>query len=472
MKTTTKKLGCILRSKSFIFALATISMFVVTFGVDLISVSGDAIETWKVAETFFAKDKYYSYVMYKGIYAFIPCVIDYFVSAALNIPPMYLFKAFNALCFGYVSVYGIPNLVDLIHENKKVYIWQRYLLVAVLLLFEYNINYCISVDMISCTIFFMLCNSVIRFSREDNPKWQKSLTLGLLFGLNMCLSGQFSISTVIIVGALIINISYKHFKKFGIPQIKSHGPLVATILLIFIGFILARTPNELYMNLVVWPAKAAGEWIPTGGEWIINGLSANLLIINYPKSIPDNLSMGMLTTEQLEQVKSGCAIFSYSDYFKLILQNPFQFVVRWSERLFLGMLNDPRNMMFIVIKYVNLFVISMSIMIYGFYDRFKVRFRKYKDFISLEIAIYIGFLFSALVPSFGHVENRYFFTARCLIYGVFIMTPLLGDGIATLKQKIKNRDLESISYRFWGCVLFVLLSMIIYYAIYQSAGLK
>lgn len=471
MKTFIKKTGEVLSSRKFLFALAVAAMFALSFNVDLIATSGDAIETWKVAETFFSDDKYYSYVMYKGIYAFIPCVIDYLVSAALNIPSMYIFKAFNALCFGYVAIYGIPSLVDLIHENKKVYTWQRYLLLAVLLLLEYNINYCISVDMISCTLFFMLCNSIIKFSRECNPKWYKSLTLGLLFGLNMCLSGQFTISTVIIVGALLINISYKHFKKVGIPKIKSHGPLVATILLIFIGFILARTPNELYMNMVVWPAKEAGRWIPTGGEWIINGLSANLLIINYPKSIPDNLSMGMLTAEQLERIQAGSAIFSYADYFKLILQHPFEFIVRWSERLFLGMLNDPYNMMFAIIKYVNLFVVSMAVMIYGFYDRFKARFRKYKDFISLEMAIYVGFLFSALVPSFGHVENRYFFTARCLVYGVCIMTPFLSDGFATFKQKIKNKNLEPISYRFWGGVLFVLLALIIYYAIYQSAGL-
>lgn len=480
MKATTKKLGCILRSKGFIFALAAISMFIITFSGDFLAAMGDALETWKVSETFFSEDKYYSYVMYKGIYAFIPCVIDYFVSALLNIPSLYIFKAFNAVCFAYVAVYGIPNLVDLIYENKKVYTWQRYLLVAVLLVFEYSINYCISVDMFSCTLFFMLCNSAISFSKDDNHKWHKSFFLGLLLGINMCLSGQFSISTVIIAVAIVVNIVYKHFKEFGVPQINSHRPLIATILLIAFGFIVARIPNELYLDLIVWPAKEAGEWIPTGGEWIVNGLSANLRIINFPKGLPDYLGLQFLNEEQNAKIDAGGYVFSYSDYFKMVLQNPVLFLVRWSERLFLGMFNDPENRrIFATLKGdsfneiglpKDIHIIFMSVFVYGFYDRFKERFNEYKDFISLEIAVYIGFLFSALVPSFGHVENRYFFAARCLVYGVFIMTPFLSDGFDTLKQKIKNKDLGLVSYRFWGCLLFILISFIIYYAIYQSAG--
>ncbi len=470
MNTVSKKFTDVLCSKKFMFLVAAVSMFALTFNVDLLT-SGDALETWKVAKTFFADDKHYSYVMYKGLYAFIPTVIDYLISTALNIPPLYIFKAFNALCFGYVAIYGIPFLVEAIHPNKKVTVWQRYLLLSLLLIFEYNINYTISVDMPSCTLFFMLCNSVIKVTRNNNLHWYNYLVLGLLFGINMCHSGQFAISTVIVVAACIIGLSYKHFKQYGIPRIKKHIPLIASVVFIFLGFIIARLPNELYMDLVVWTAKDAGAWIPTGGEWIINGLSQNLLIINYPESLPDYLSMGMLTSEQLESVNAGAAIFSYSDYFKLVLQHPFEFIVRWSQRMFLGMFNDPDNTMFITVKHFNIYLISMAVIIYGFYDQFKARFKKYKDFISVEMAIYIGFLFSALVPSFGHVENRYFFTARCLVFGVFALSPFLNETVNSIKQKIKQKTIEPVNYKFWGCVIFVLLSLIIYYAIYQSAGL-
>lgn len=467
----TKKLGKILSAKLFLFAIATISMFIITFNVDLLAVSGDAVETWKVAKTFFSEDKYYSYVMYKGIYAFIPCVVDYFVSTALNIPCFYLFKFFNAVCFAYVAVCGIPFLVESIHKNKSIRVWQRYLLLALLLIFEHDINFCVSVDMFSCTMFFMLCNAVIKATRSESLRWNNCLILGALFGMNMCLSGQFAISTVIVIGAFLLNFSYKHFKKYGIPNIRKHIPWGYAIILVFTGFFITRLPNQLYMDLVVQPARDAGVWLPTGSEWILNGLSANLLIINYPKSVPDYLSMGLLTESQLEIVKSGGTVFWYTDYIKLILQNPFVFAVRWSERLFLGMFNDPRNVMFIAVKFVELRIISMAAIIYGFYDQFKARFSKYKDFISVEMAIYIGFLFSALVPTFGHVENRYFFTARCLVFGVFALSPIFNEVIANIKNKIKNKEARTVSYRFWGGIIFILLALIIYYAIYQSTGL-
>ena len=480
MKVTTKKLSDILSSRGFIFAIAAISMLILTFNIDLISSSQDAIETWKVSKTFFSDDKYYSYVMYKGLYAFVPCIIDYFVTTAIGIPNLILFKIFNALSFGYVATIGMPFLVNSIHGNKNNTVWQRYLFVAVLLLFERSINYNISVDMMSCALFVLLCNSVIKVSSEDKPRWSNLFCVGLLFGLNMCLSGQFSISTVIVIGAFIIGLAYKHFKINRIPQIKKHGALMASIILVFVGFIIARMPNQLYLDLVVWPAKAAGEWIPTGEEWIINGLSANLLIINFPECVPDYLGLKLLTEEQIAKINAGGSVFTYSDYFKLVLKEPVLFLMRWSERLFLGMFNDPENSREFITENAVRFnakalledahIISMAVIIYGFYDRFKARFKKYKDFISLEMAIYIGFLFSALVPSFGHVENRYFFTARCLVYGVFIMSPFFSDGFVSLKQKIKNKDLDTVSYRFWGCLLFVLMSLIIYYAIYQSMG--
>ena len=473
MGTITKKISKILGSKIFIFAIATISMFILTYKYDLISASMDAQETWKVATTFFSEDKYYSYVMYKGIYAFLPSVFDYLVSTALNIPCLYIVKAFNALCFGYVSVYGIPFLVQSIHKNKFITVWQRYLLVFLLIIFESNINYFLSVDMISCTMFFMLCNSVIKATQNDNLRWYNCIVLGLLFGINMCLSGQFAISTVIVAAAFLINFSYKHFKKHGIPNIKNHIPWAYAIILIFIGYFITRTPNQLYMDLVVWKAKADGAWIPTGSEWIVNGLSANLLIINYPMSLPDHLSMQLLTDAQREIVSAGGTVFTYSDYFKLILQNPFTFIVRWSERLFLGMINDPRNIfpcsaIPALGKYTNALLVSMVSIVYVFYDQFKERFKKYKDFISVELAIYIGFLFSALVPTFGHVENRYYFTARCLLFGVFAMSPFLNNATISIKNKIKNRKEIQVSYRFWGCIIFIILALVIYYAIYQG----
>lgn len=458
-------------SKAFIFSVATLIMFLITYSVDLLEISGDAQETWKVAQTFFSENKYYSYVMYKGVYAFLPCVLDIFISGLIHIPQFVIFKLFNALCFGYVAAYGIPNLVGYIHKNEGVSVLQRYLLLALLLFFESNIVFILSVDMMSCAMFFALCNSAMKIVKSEEQKIINFVWFGIWFGLNMCLSGQFAISTVIVAIALIINIAYKYFKKNGFKQIKNYGSLVISLLVIFVCYYIAKFPNQFYTDAVVEPARAAGEWIPTGEAWIKNGLSQNLLHITYPSQLSDNLSMGFLTPEQLEQVKAGGAILNYGDYIKLILQHPIRFLVRWSERLFLGIMNDPQNLIAKTVTYPSAMIISMAVIVYSLYDRFKARFVRYKDIISVDMAIYVALLFSALVPSFGHVENRYFFTARCFIFGVFAVSPYLNETFESIKNKIKGKTIEPISWRFWGCAVFILLSLIIYYALYQSAGI-
>lgn len=470
MKKPLEVIKKVISSKVFVFFLTTLIMFLMTYSVDLFSVSDDAQETWKVAETFFSEDKYYSYVMYKGVYAFLPCVLDIFISGILNIPQVLIFKLFNALCFGYVAAYGIPNLIGYIHKNGEISLLQRYLLVALLIFFESNIIFIVSVDMMSCAMFFALCNSAMKIVKSEEKKIVSFVWFGIWFGLNMCLSGQFGISSLIVALALIINTVYVHFKKNGFKQIKKCVPLACSLLIIFACYFIAKLPNQIYMATVVDPARAAGEWIPTGGDWIINGLSQNLLHITYPSQVPDNLSMGFLNAEQLEQVKAGGAILSYGDYINLILHHPIRFLVRWSERLFLGIMNDPQNLIAKTVRYPSVMIVSMAVIVYSLYDRFKARFVKYKDIISVDMAIYLGLLFSALVPSFGHVENRYFFTARCFIYGVFAVSPYLNETVNTIKQKIKGKTFEPISWRFWGGAVFILLSLIIYYALYQSAG--
>lgn len=471
MKKFLNLLKQIISSKVFIFFVAVIAMFLVTYPQDLLLKSLDAEETWKVAETFFSEDKYYSYVMYKGVYAFLPCVLDVFLAGLLNIPQKIIFKLFNALCFGYVAAYGIPDLVNHIHKNEKTSVLQRYLLVALLLFFEKDINFIVSVDMMSCALFFALCNSAMNVAKSTDGKITRFIPFGIWFGLNMCLSGQFAISTVIVAGALIINTIYKHFKKHGFKDIKKHGALVLSLFVIFVCYYIAKLPNQIYMNTVVEPARAAGEWIPTGEAWIINGLSQNLLYITWPSQIPDNLSMGFLTEEQLARVQAGGIVFNYGEYIKLVLQHPIRFLVRWSERLFLGIMNDPQNLIGKTVKYPSIMIISMAAIVYSLYDRFKARFKNYKDIISMDMAVYLGLLFSALVPSFGHVENRYFFAARCFIFGVFAISPYLNQTVDSIKNKIKNKTLEPVSWRFWGCAVFILLSLIIYYALYQSAGI-
>ena len=105
-----KRVKTVLNSKCFMFIMATIISFCFIYQYDLLQ-GLDANETWKVIGSFFSNEKYYSYVMYKGLYAFIPGIISYYVGNLLGISTFLILKMMHALSFAYLTTIGIPFLI-------------------------------------------------------------------------------------------------------------------------------------------------------------------------------------------------------------------------------------------------------------------------------------------------------------------------------------------------------------------------
>ena len=125
-----KNLKMIFSNRIFIFIFAFTIMFLLLLGYkDLYGGSGDANQTWNVVTTFFKKHRTYSYVMYKGIYAFIPGVISYNLGVFFNINQFLFLKIINSLGFAYISTVGIPNLVKKLLNKKEIEIYKYYLFV-------------------------------------------------------------------------------------------------------------------------------------------------------------------------------------------------------------------------------------------------------------------------------------------------------------------------------------------------------
>lgn len=462
-KSIRKKIIKIIKSKYFAFLLAFLLMFFTVKNINLLSDSGDASETWKVIKTFFSKNHYYSYVMYKGIYAFIPGVISLYISKIIHVSEFCILNILNSFIFAYITVYGLPYLINYLFKNKKQSIIQVYLLIIFYYFLERSVYYFLSVDTISCALFIIMTNSCIRNINNNFNKFLKLFYLGLLIGINLCLSGQFTISTYIILIYLIIVI-IKNFKE----NIKK---IIQILLILFLGLFITKGINEFYMRSIVYPAKDSGVWLPSGQEWIKAGYSSNILTINYPKSVPDYLSMNIVKSEDeklLNKIIEGQFVFDTPEYIKMIIKNPVRFIVRWSERLFLGMVNDPINV-YGKLFYNNTIILEIMLMlIYSFWNIFKKTFKKFSDLLSFKFFILVAVIFSALVPSFGHVENRYYLLSRTVIIGSFFLSPTLNVIFKNLKSKkiISN----SINYNIINCLIFMLLGTIIYYAIYQSIG--
>lgn len=461
------KIKKIIANKYFIFTFAFLLMFVILLPYkDLISSSGDAVETWNVVKTFFASNKYTSYVMYKGVYAFLPGVMCYQLGNLISVDPFLIMKIFHALSFAYITVVGLPFIIKSIFK-KDAKPYQKYLFILLLALLESNLFVFISVDFMSLALLLLCTNTVIKIKNNENTKKPFILYSGFILGVCTCLSGQYMPSA----GLLIIYMIYLMIKRYK-PDVKK----IIIILCIFIvGIVGAKSIDKLYVKNVVDPARDSGAWIPSGMTWVKTGFTASMQYINYPQTLPDNLGGNMILSENMDTnvIKNGGYLYEVKGMAKMILKYPILFIARWSERVFLGILNDPFN------SYPGrspfseiLTIIIYGTLIYVMLGELKNNIKKVKDVFSLKVLICLNFILPSIVPSvMGHVENRYYFGIRAFMIAVFALSPFIPDTIKKLKKfKLKDVLNYKLSYNLARYFIFMLLIVLLYIAIYQSAG--
>lgn len=460
----------ILLNKYFIFIVAFTIMFIYLLPLsDLTGGTSDAAESINVIKTFFATNKYHSYVMYKGIYAFLPGVLCYNIANCLNISWLLLMKIFHSLGFAYISTIGMPYLIEHLF-NKKSTIIQKYIFILLFFIMEFENFVYISVDFCSAALLILCINSIIKIISEKETKLKRIIITGLLLGICTCLSGQFLPSAVV----LIIYFLYLIIKK----NIYNKKTIIVLFLFLFIfSLLITKGIDKLYEAKVITPYRESGNWLPTGSEWISSGFTANMLIVNYPRMLPDNLGLGLIQKENIDYDRAyrGEAIFhSKRDMISMILKYPALFCIRWTERLYLGLINDNSNY---VVKprpgSLLLNIIFMTTVVYAFWLECKNKFKKISNIFSFDMLIIISFILSALVPSIGHVENRYYLAMRTLILGVFCLSPYLPRVVNSIRdffKKYKNETILNykINYNVVTYFIFVVLSVLIYAALYQN----
>lgn len=445
--------------KIYMFIFAFLLMFTCIYNNDLISMSGDANETWKVAKNIFSKNKVYSYVMYKGLYAFIPSIISYHIGKFLSINTVFILKIITSFAFSYITIIAFPKLIENMFK-KKIKDWQIFVFMLVVFIFERNPFTYISVDY-SSLLFFLLSINLLYKYKENNKK----ITLfyfGLCAGASACFSGQYSIATYILIACML----------FQIIKNKKDYYLKGTLILILIfSFSITKLPNTLFNKLVVDEGRKNGEWIPTAGDWFNHNLSGTMININYPAQLPDNLSQSIVlsdSSEILETIKSGQDYYTLKSYIKLIIKQPVAFVVRWCQRLFLGVVNDPISNFPVVLKWGLSVIIFMGVSIYQSYLYVKKNY-KFKDLFNINGVVFISFVFVALVPSFGHIENRYFIALRCLFMAMYLLSPIIPNFITEIKNKKFN--LNNL-YGLFETFVFTILLIVIYYSMYGNLGVS
>ena len=447
-----------LSSNYFIFFISFICFVISIYNVDIILSSGDASDTLKVVKSLLSDNIYGSYVMYKGFYAFLPGLISYIFSNLTGLSIFFLWKIFKSLAFAYIVTIGIPFMFEKIFKIK-ITAWQKYLFAIFLFILEKATFYLLSVDLTNTVLLILAINQTIKLTEKYSHKL--CFVTGLIYGAGTCLSGQYSISIFILIFYLLI-IFIKKFKK-------NYKKIILVLLILTVGFCITKSVDIVFEKEVVDKCRERGDWIPSKSHWFHHGLSGQMTYITYPPSLEDKLSLAVAKADSEESyniLMNGIDAYSVRHYIKLIINHPIAFVVRWTERLFLGLINDPIGVFGMKSAPIWFVIPFMGICLYVLMYYLKKNTKKVKDLFSLPAFILYSILFSALVPSFGHVENRYYFTARIALIGILILSPLIPNYI----NKIKNKKVKftNINMELITCIIFVIICLVAYFAIYQN----
>lgn len=452
----------------FAFIIMAINLFP---RKDIFGYSGDAVETWKVVTTFFNSKPYISYVMYKGVMAFLPNLVFYHMSLFFKLDQFFFVKLFNCAGFAYITTVGLPYFFSYILkekiENYKIFI------MTVILYFGIGVNFSfISVDFPSILVMMLVVNSVIRIKlREKKLPLIYYLYMGAVFSVCFLYSGQYI--PVVICALLFI------FFDIFIPMLKKKEirlRVLAVLACFAVGFSIVKASDNYFIKTRVDPPRAAGAWIPTGSVWLHYAMTNGMLYSKYPLTIPDNRGNAILIKEKapIEQIKQGGGSFTLQHYAKLVLKYPVDFTIRWLERLFLGISvdNDKSSVIFLLASYTLLFLSLLTL---------KRRCLTLRSVFNSRAFLILAFILPSLVPCLMHVEMRYFMSIQILIAGAALLSDTLWKELWGFGQFAKRLTVQresngsvlgdiKINYAFVNCIVFVTLCFMVFASQYELLG--
>ncbi|MBI6873593.1 hypothetical protein [Clostridium aciditolerans] len=458
------------REGVFIFAFILMALYLFP-QKDLIARSGDAVETWKVVTTFLNSNPEHSYVMYKGFLSIIPNVVLYQLALFWGVDQFFFVKMFNCISFAYISTIGLPYFFSYVF-NKKIENYKIYILTIILYL-EMGVNFSfISVDASSIVVMLLTVNSVIRIMTcEKKLPSIYYLYMGIIFSMCTLFSGQY-LPTV--VCTLLFIVFAKVIPIFRKKQVNIK--LISIIVFFVVGFSIVNSANNYFVKTRVQPVRDAGQWLPTGGQWLQFALTNNMLMSKYSDvTIPDNRGKAILIKENrdIESIEKGGGSYNYKDYTKLVLKYPVEFLTRWLNRLFLGVSvdNNETNYFYLLGSYTLLFLSLLT---------FKKNCKWIKDVFDSRTFLILALILPSLVPCLMHVEMRYFMSIQILIAGIALLSDTLWNSLLNFKEFIKQVTIDrkntdsstsiQINYTFVSYLIFITLCFLLFATQYELLG--
>jgi hypothetical protein len=454
-----------LNSISYPYLIASIFAFLL-FGanifsseVSLVDKSGDAYSIWMTIVSLHSEKIESSYVLYKGFLSVYPFVYLYKLSLFMGLEKFIFIKIYFATLFSITSGLLIPYVVSNI-LNIKISVVKN--LVFVLLLF-YSVQFtlifhALMVDLPSWAFFTAAIAVIIKYTKNFNNYYL--FIGGVCIGLGLCSSGQYSLSSYILIAyCLFIVIKNSNKKK---------ARLLFSLLILFSSVVTPKLWDLNFHRSVVKPLKISGEWIPTSEEWLHSGIKR--LLPRYRFDDTNNRGMALLkSTEganfdvEYQKIKNGGGSYSTNEYIKILSLYPLDFVVMWITKIFISISFDGGypSVLHLLISYTATFFC-----LYLLYLNVKT----IKDLLIWKTVILLSIFSTAIGSMVLIVEMRHVVTLFSFIiaFAVFQneinLTTLLSNKIAFLKMKTQ------ISYLFVAYILFIAFCFCFYGSLQELYG--
>lgn len=271
----------------------------------------------------------------------------------------------------------------------------------------------------------------------------EAVVAGISSGAALCFSGQYKIAAAAGIVFVLIVLLQKKCKR----QI-----VVCTLFMVVCIFGI-KAADHSFVSRVVEPMRQSGEWLPSGGDWVVTHVTSKEPLLGYAYlsegDFKDTQVMNINTVEQPDYTaceSTGAYIFVY---LKTMLKHPAQFLTSCGNKLFLAFCMDAGGVGKggLATGFV-LFYLGMCVLIQRYFGNGTIE--------KLEYFVCMLFLLTVVPPCAMHMELRYAMAVQNFIFGA---------GIFGLRMEKDVSQLKKYTAVFMGGVLFVMFCVMHYMAI-------
>lgn len=464
-------------------------LFFVAFGIMALylkqsgpmqNISGDAASIWETIKSIPSGKIVSSYVLYKGFASVYPYVWLYQLSLVFGVSEFVFVKLFHCILFAYVSAVGFPYIAEVLLKSKSR-AWHRFLLILIMF-WLWKSTYAFSqimVDLPSLAYFILLINSALKIAYQpgDN-RFLRFFYTGLLIGLNMSLSGQYSIAAI----CVLVYILLKIIPWQNLRSMKIHWASVLCVIILLSGLAVVKGYNTYFEKTFVDQLRSEGEWIPDDSDWLHVALYSRTDEYRWGSgpTIIDNRGLSILKdiygdqfTETQDMINQGGFPISIKEYFQTVARYPMDYLMKYVNRLFISVSPDGGYLS------VSRLFFAYSLLFVCFLSVFR-RVKRVKDFFSTELLIYISFVLALAAVIVLTVEPRYVMQIQGLVFTFALLDHTLWDGFRSfgriVRQCFIDGSIKSLwnrpfPYAFFVYLLFMMFCFAHIAVLYETIGI-